>query len=59
MTRYYDFQRLKQLRYNTILQAPAATDDGSLSVYLAHREYVNVEAGYGQLLAQIDMLKWA
>lgn len=59
VTRHQEFLRLKQLRYNTILQAPAATDDGSLSVYLAHRDYVNVEAGYGQLIAQIDMLKWA
>ncbi len=59
VTRHQEFVRLKQLRYNTILQAPAATDDGSLSVYLAHRDYVNVEAGYGQLIAQIDMLKWA
>ena len=59
VTRSHDFLRLKNLRYNAILQAPVATDDGSLSVYLAHRDYVNVEAGYGQLLAQIDMLKWA
>ncbi len=59
VTRPSEFQRLKALRYNAILQAKTATDDGSLSVYLAHRDYVNVEAGYGQLHAQIDMLKWA
>jgi len=59
VTRHKEFDRLKHLRFNTILQAPSATDDGSLSVYLAHRNYVNVEAGYGQLMAQIDMLKWA
>lgn len=53
-----DFLRLKKLQYNAILQSSEATDDGSLSVYLGRREYVNVEAGYGQLLAQIDMLKW-
>ena len=58
-TQHDDFIRLKNLRYNVILQAKAATDDGSLSVYLAHRDYVNVEAGYEQLLAQIDMLHWA
>lgn len=59
VTRSSEFQRLKALRFNAILQAKTATDDGSLSVYLAHRDYVNVEAGYGQLRAQIDMLKWA
>ena len=59
VTRIEDYLRLKELRYNTILQARGAVDDGSLSVYLAHRDYVNVEAGHGELLAQIDMLKWA
>lgn len=59
VTRPDDFHRLKELRYNTVLQAQSATDDGSLSVYLASRDYVNVEAGYRQLQAQIDMLKWA
>lgn len=59
VTRSQEYFRLKQLRFNAVLQAPAATDDGSLSVYLARRDYVNVEAGYGQLIAQIDMLKWA
>lgn len=59
VTRPAEFKRLKALRFNAILQAKQAMDDGSLSVYLAHRDYVNVEAGYGQLHAQIDMLKWA
>lgn len=59
VTKPKDFSRFKSLRYNAILQSSAAVDDGSLSVYLAHRDYVNVEAGYGQLLAQIDMLKLA
>lgn len=57
VTRPTEFQRLKTLHYNAILQAKSVTDDGSLSVYLARRDYVNVEAGYGQLYAQIDMLK--
>lgn len=59
VTRSSEFRRLKALQFNAILQAKTATDDGSLSVYLAHRDYINVEAGYGQLRAQIDMLKWA
>lgn len=59
VTRASAFNRLKSHRYNAVLQAKSATDDGSLSVYLAHRDYVNVEAGYDQLRAQIDMLKWA
>lgn len=59
VTRLGEYKRLKHLQYNAILQAKAATDDGSLSIYLAHRDYVNVEAGYGELQAQIDMLKWA
>lgn len=59
VTRPTEFKRLKALRFNAVLQAKQAMDDGSLSVYLAHRDYVNVEAGYGQLHAQINMLKWA
>jgi hypothetical protein len=59
VTRLGEYQRLKNLHYNAVLQADHATDDGSLSVYLAKRDYVNVEAGYGQLFDQIDMLKWA
>jgi hypothetical protein len=59
VTRSHDYERLKALHYNAVLQSRAATDDGSLSVFLAHRNYVNVEAGYGQLQAQIDMLKRA
>jgi hypothetical protein len=41
------------------LQAQHATDDGSLSVYLADLDYINVEAGYDQLAAQIKMLQLA
>ena len=59
VTQNYDFTRLKKLGFNAVLQAPSAVDDGSLSVYLTHRDYVNVEAGYGQLIAQIHMLKVA
>ena len=59
VTKGKDFQRLKKLKFNSIWQADDATDDGSLSVYLASSHYINVEAGYHQLAAQIKMLKYA
>ena len=59
VTQRKDYVHLKKMRINSIWQAAHATDDGSLSVYLAHRDYVNVEAGYDQLAAQIRMLKYA
>ena len=59
MTQKYDYLRLKKLKFNSVLQAPLARDDGSLSVYLAKKNYINVEAGYDQLAAQIKMLKFA
>ena len=34
-------------------------DDGSLSVFLANRAYINVEAGYDELAMQIKMLRHA
>lgn len=59
VTKSKDYNRFKHLNFNSILQAYSAVDDGSLSVYLAHRDYVNVEAGYDQLAAQIKMLQYA
>lgn len=59
VTRINDFLRLKSKGYNGILQKPSATDDGSLSIYLAKDNYINVEAGYDQLLEQIKMLQYA
>lgn len=59
VTRLTEFLRLKKLHCNAVLQAKTATDNGSLSVYLAHRDYVNVEAGYDQLRLQTKMLKLA
>ncbi len=59
VTQENDYVRLKNMKFNSILQALSATDDGSLSVYLADREYINVEAAYGQLAEQIKMLKQA
>lgn len=57
VTQKSDYQRLKNLDYNILLQADSAEDDGSLSVYLASKPYVNVEAAYDALDAQIQMLK--
>lgn len=59
VTQKADYARLKQLTFNSILQASTPEDDGSLSVYLASKPYVNVEAGYDQLAAQINMLRSA
>ena len=59
VTQKKDYKRLKQLKFNSILQAKQATDDGSLSVFLAGSDYINVEAGYDQLVAQIKMLRRA
>lgn len=59
VTQAKDYLRLKVAGFNGVLQKPAATDDGSLSIYLAKREYINVEAGYDQLHEQINMLMHA
>lgn len=59
VTKISDFLRLKSKGYNGILQKPSATDDGSLSIYLAKTDYINVEAGYDQLVEQIKMLHQA
>lgn len=59
VTKISDFLRLKSKGYNGVLQKPSATDDGSLSVYLAKNDYINVEAGYDQLFEQIKMLQHA
>lgn len=59
VTKIGDFLRIKSQGYNGVLQKTTATDDGSLSVYLAKNEYINVEAGYDQLVEQIKMLQQA
>lgn len=59
VTKLADYMRLKLEGFNGILQKPSATDDGSLSVFLARREYINVEAGYDQLAEQVKMLQRA
>lgn len=59
VTKTSDFLRLKNKGYNGVLQKNTATDDGSLSIYLAKNDYINVEAGYDQLVEQIKMLQHA
>lgn len=59
VTKIKDYLRLKSKGFNGVLQKKNASDDGSLSVLLAHSDYVNVEAGYDQLYEQIKMLKHA
>jgi hypothetical protein len=59
VTKIKDFKRYKALGWNVIHQAPKAQDDGSLSILMAKRHYINVEAGYGELKSQIQMLKLA
>lgn len=59
VTKFRDYLRLKMEGFNGILQKPSATDDGSLSIYLARQEYINVEAGFDQLMEQIRMLQRA
>lgn len=56
VTQYYDYNRIEALHYNVVMQSKNPSDDGSLSVYFANRDYINVEAGYDQLDAQIQML---
>lgn len=58
-THQHDYFRLKKLYFNTVLQKTKPRDDGSLSVYLAGKHYINVEAGYDQLPMQIKMIKRA
>lgn len=59
VTQKRDFERLKALKFNSIWQDKSAQDDGSLSIRLIKRKYVNVEAGYDQLDRQINMLRQA
>lgn len=59
VTRQNEYKRLKKLNFNVALQARRATDDGSLSYYLAKQNYINIEAGYGQFNEQLKMIRWA
>lgn len=59
VTRNNDFKRYKSLGYNVVYQNKQAQDDGSLSVVMSKRQYINVEAGHGQLSHQKQMLRLA
>jgi hypothetical protein len=54
-----EFERLSKLALNTVLQAKEAADDGSLSIRLNQRNFVNVEAGYDQFAQQLQMIETA
>lgn len=57
VTQKQEHYRLVEQNFNSILQANTAVDDGSLSIRLNDRNYINVEAGYDQLAEQFDMIK--
>ncbi|MDQ5883993.1 MAG: hypothetical protein QG556_330 [Pseudomonadota bacterium] len=59
VTQTKDFKRYRSMGFNVIQQAFHAKDDGSLSIAMKHRNYVNVEAGYHELRPQMQMLKLA
>lgn len=53
------FLRLQRREWNVVLQSAFAPNDGSMSIYFANHNYINVEAGYDQLEQQIKMLEHA
>lgn len=59
VTRKTEYERLKRLNFNVALQATRAQDDGSLSYYLAKKNYINIESGYGEMVVQLKMLHFA
>jgi len=59
VTKGHDFYRFKTLGFNVVHQSRHVSDDGSLSVALARRHYVNVEAAFGELHQQMNMLAHA
>lgn len=59
VTRQQEYERLKALHFNVALQSNHSQDDGSLSYYLGKHNYMNIEAGYGELKAQLEMLYYA
>lgn len=56
VTQQQAYERLKELAFNVALQAEKAQDDGSLSYFLAEKNYINIEAAHGQLPEQLKML---
>lgn len=59
VTKAKEFYRYKISGYNVVHQAKNVTDDGSLSVALSNRTYVNAEAGFHDLARQMRMLRIA
>lgn len=59
VTQPREYQRLKKLRFNVVLQQRCAKNDGSLSIYLAKRNYINIEAAFGEINMQMKMLQYA
>lgn len=59
VTRQLTFDKLKNLSFNVALQAKKPNDDGSLSFALSKKNYINIEAAYGELNMQIKMLYMA
>lgn len=59
VTKGQEFKRLKRLQYNVALQSKNAQNDGSLSYYFSNKNYINIEAAYGALSAQLKMLRSA
>ncbi|MBA2709884.1 MAG: protein tyrosine phosphatase [Tatlockia sp.] len=59
VTKGQEFSRLKRLKYNVALQSHKAQNDGSLSYYYSKKNYINIEAAYGALNAQLKMLRSA
>jgi hypothetical protein len=57
VTRYKMYRKLARAGFNVVLQARNVTDDGSLSVRLAKRNYINVESAYGARRIQYRMLR--
>ena len=57
VTKKQEHKRLVNKKFNSVLQSTKAEDDGSLSILLKNRDYINVEAGYGQFETQMNMIK--
>lgn len=52
------YEHLKRQGFNVALQKPAGfKDDGSLSIYMKDRPYINCEAQYGHVDMQVRMLE--
>lgn len=61
VTRAHDFEYLKSLNYNVVLQSNEAEDDGSLSVYAQKNNipYISIEVQHGKKNKQSEMMRVA